>query len=172
MRQERIVSTLRRVLGLAIILTGIGSAAVQLAKGGAPLRSRQASPAPVQAAEAPQIENAKLETRSVSATLDAAFREIAGKAEKPEWVGYRVDQVAGERGVCCNNNWSDGSCGTCRLEKENGGTSGTTHSDGNVKLEGARPLVVLYRLESKQVRKIRVASEYSTLDAGGLPFFC
>jgi len=34
---------------------------------------------------------------------------------------------------------------------------------GNVKLEGARQLVVLYRLEAKQVVKIRVASEDCTL---------
>jgi len=32
-------------------------------------------------------------------------------------------------------------------------------------------LVVLYRLEAKQVVKIRVASNDCTLDAGGLPFF-
>jgi len=37
-------------------------------------------------------------------------------------------------------------------------------------MEGARQLVVLYRLEAKQVVKIRVASEDCTLDAGGLPF--
>jgi len=50
------------------------------------------------------------------------------------------------------------------------GTSGTTHADGNVKLEGSRQLVVLYRLEAKQVVKIRVASDDCALDAGGLPF--
>src|SRR5713226_1628780 len=98
------------------------------------------------------------------------MREITGTAEKAEWVGYRVDQVAGGRGVCCDNNWNDGSCGTCRLEKENSGTTGTTHTDGTAKLEGTRQLVVLYRLEAKQVVKIRVASEDCTLDAGGLPF--
>jgi len=55
-----------------------------------------------------------------------------------------------------------------RLETENGGTTNTTHTDGSVKLEGARQLVVLYRLEAKQVMKIRVASDDCTLDAGGL----
>ena len=163
MLEERIVSSLRRVLGLAMIVAGIGSAAVQLAQVGA-------SPVRAQAAEAPRIENAKLETRAAGASLDATMREIAGTSEKAEWVGYHVEEVAGERGVCCDNNWNDGSCGTCRLEKENGGMSGTTHTDGNVKLEGARQLVVLYRLEAKQVVKIRVASDDCTLDAGGLAF--
>src|SRR6266851_9209393 len=149
MREERILSALRRLLGLAMIVAGISIAAVQLARGGAPARMGQASPGSVQAAEAPRIANAKLETRAVGASLDAAIREIAAAAKKPEWVGYHVEEVAGERGVCCDNNWNDGNCGTCKLEKENGGTASTTNTDGNVKLEGARQLVVLYRLEAK-----------------------
>src|SRR6267154_717225 len=151
MRDERNV-TARRILGLLLILGGISSAAVQLANGGAPPRSGQASPVAAQAAEAPRVENAKLETRTVGASLDGAFREIANGAEKAVWVGYSVDQVAGNREACCNNNWNDGNCGTCRLES-------------------GRQLVVLYRLEAKQVVKIRVASNDCTLDAGGLPFF-
>jgi HEAT repeat protein len=153
-----------------MILAGISIAAVQLAKGGAPARMGEASQATAQVAEAPHIENARLETRAASTSLDASIREIAARAEKAEWVGYHVDEVAGDRGVCCNNNWNDGNCGTCRLEKENGGSSSTSSTDGNVRLEGSRQLVVLYRLEAKQVVRIRVASDDCTLDAGGLPF--
>jgi HEAT repeat protein len=153
-----------------MIVAGISIAAVQLAKGGASTLPEQASPASSQGADSPRIENAKLETRAASASLDATMREIAGAADKAEWLGYGVDRIAGERGVCCNNNWNDGGCGTCRLEKESGATNGTTHTNGNVKLEGARQLVVLYRLEAKQVVRIRIASEDCTLDAGGLPF--
>jgi HEAT repeat protein len=153
-----------------MILAGISSAAVQLAKGGAPARSGQASLTTAQAAETQHIENAKLETRAAGASLDATMRGLAATAEKAEWFGYHVDQVAGERDVCCNNDWNDGSCGTCRLEKENGGMSGTRRTDRNVKLEGTPQLVVLYRLEAKRVAKIRVASEDCTLDAGGLAF--
>src|SRR5260370_28405122 len=170
MRNERTISAVRKVLGLAMIVAGIGSAAVQLARGGAPAQPGQASPATAQATEAPRIENAKLESRAAGASLDATMREIAGTAEKRKWGGYRGEQVAGKRDVCCNNDWNGGNCGTCRLEKENGGMNSTTHTDGNVKLEGARQLVVLYRLEAKQVIKIRVASEDCTLDVGGLPF--
>jgi len=169
MPEERIVS-LRKALGLAMIVAGISIAAVQLAKGNFPAPTGQAGAAAMQASETPRIENAKLETRAVRASLDATFRELSGKAEKPEWIGYSVEEVAGERGVCCDNNWNDGNCGTCRLERENGGTIGTSHADGSVKLEGARQLVVLYRLEAKQVVRIRVASEDCALDAGGLAF--
>jgi len=170
MQEERTVSALRRILGLAMIVAGIGIAAAQLAKGGATTRPERASMAAAQAAEAPRIENAQLETRVAGASLDATLRGIAATAEKAEWVGYHVDGVAGEHGVCRNNNWNDGNCGTCRLEKENGGTSSAIPTDGNIKLEGSRQLVVLYRLETRQVVKIRVASDNCTLDAGGLPF--
>jgi HEAT repeat protein len=170
MRKEQTVSIPRKIVGLLLIAAGISCAAVQLANGDAPARPGQSSAPIAQATESPRIENAKLETRAAGASLDAAIREIAGTAEKAEWVGYGVDRIAGERGVCCNNNWNDGNCGTCRLEKENGATNSTTRTERNVKLEGVRQLVVLYRLEAKQVVKIRVASEDCTLDAGGLPF--
>jgi len=170
MREERIGWALRKVLGFSMIVTGISIAAVQLAKGDGPAPAGQASAATMQAAEAPRIENAKLETRAVGASLNATFRELSGKAETPEWIGYAVEEVAGEHSACCDNNWNNGNCGTCRLEKENGGSISTSHADGSVKLEGARQLVVLYRLEAKQVVKIRVASEDCELDAGGLPF--
>ncbi len=108
MREERTVSAVRRLVGLAMIVAGISIAVVQLAKGGALARSEQASPATAQTTETPHIENARLETRAAGASLDATMREIAGTTEKAAWVGYHVDQIAGERGVCCNNNWNDG----------------------------------------------------------------
>jgi HEAT repeat protein len=121
-------------------------------------------------AEMPRLENAKVETRPVTGSLEAMLRDLAGKAEKPEWIGYSVDQIAGERSVCCGNYHDAEGCGTCNLEKVHDGTTSTTQKTGTVKLEGARQLVMLFRLEAKQVMRIRVASEDCTLDAGGLPF--
>ncbi len=118
----------------------------------------------------PRIDNAKVETRAVTGSLDSTLRAITSQAEKPEWIGYSVDQVSGERSVCCGNYRDEGSCGTCNLEKENDGTTSTTQKSGTVNLEGARQLVVLFRFESKQLVRIRVASEDCALDAGGLPF--
>lgn len=170
MREQRIVSSARRVIGLAMIVAGISTTAVPLAEGEVRVRSVQASTAPAPGSESPRVENAKLETRAIATSLATTMRELAAAAVAPAWIGYRVDQVVGERGVCCNDNWNDGNCGTCWLETENRGSSGTTHTDGNVKLEGSRQLIVLYRLEAKQIVKIRVASENCTLDAGGLAF--
>jgi len=117
----------------------------------------------------PPIENAKLETRTVSGSLDATFQSITAQADKPEWVGYAVPEIAGDRSNCCWNN-SDGHCGKCNLEKEHDSISGAKSENHTVELEGARQLTVLYRLEGKRVMKIRIASEDCTLDAGGLAF--
>jgi HEAT repeat protein len=167
------LSSARRILGLAMILAGIIGAAAQFAKGG----SWQKDAIPVYAAaaqgaaEMPRIENAKVETRAVAGSLEATLRGILTQAEKPEWVGYSVERVAGERGACCGNYRDDGNCGTCRLEHDHGdGSSTTTTQPGTVKLEGARQLVVLFRMEDKRVMRIRMASEDCALDAGGLPF--
>ena len=123
-----------------------------------------------QTAETPRVENAKVETRVLTATLDATFRGLLAQADKPEWIGYNVAEVAGDHSVCCGNYRDGAGCGTCNLEKEHEGFPGTTRPDGTVKLEGARQLVVLFRLDAKQVMRIRVASDDCTLDAGGLPF--
>jgi hypothetical protein len=122
-----------------------------------------------QNAGTPRIENAKLETRAVSGSLDATFQSITAQAEKAEWVGYSAPEISGDRSNCCWNN-GDGGCGKCYLEKEHGSISGSSSENHTVELEGARQLTVLYRLEGKRVTKIRIASEDCTLDAGGLAF--
>jgi HEAT repeat protein len=162
----------KRILGLAMILVGLTCALAQLAKGRAvaipPWQANAAATTGM--AEMPRIENAKVETQAVIRSLAATFHELAGKADKPEWAGYSVEEVAGERSVCCGNYSDEGGCGTCRLEKEHSDGGGTMSAQGAVKLEGARQLVVLFRLEAKEVMRIRVASQDCTLDAGGLPF--
>ncbi len=140
----------------------------------APRAAPEASEGTNENMETPQVVNTKMETRAVTGALLDAFRGIEAQADKPEWVGYSVAEIAGDRTVCCGNfNDGYGGCGTCRLEKENGFTSSSSEKDaagGTVQLEGSRQLVVLFRLEGKQVMRIREASENCTLDAGGLPF--
>ncbi|HYL84463.1 MAG TPA: HEAT repeat domain-containing protein [Candidatus Angelobacter sp.] len=163
----------RSILGLAMVTVGTICAIAQMARGGAIQKESGQGIITVLAqggTEMPRIENAKLETRAVTGTLDVAFRGIIAQAEHPEWLGYDVEQVSGERGVCCGNYGGDGNCGTCRLEREHGENGGTTTVPGTMKLEGSRQLVVLFRLDAKKVTRIRVASQDCTLDAGGLPF--
>jgi len=134
------------------------------------LASAAATQSAPQTAPMPRIENAKLESRALAGTLDATLRGIVAQEDKPEWIGYAVDQISGERSVCCGNYRDDAGCGTCNLEKDHDGNTSTTQKSGSVALEGARQLFVLFRLEAKQVLRIRVASADCTLDAGGLPF--
>ena len=168
----------RRILGLAMISVGIFCTISQFTNGRG-LRTDFAQSlayaATVQTKDAmPRVESAQAETRAVTGTLEATFHGVLAQAEKPEWVGYSVDDVSSERSMCCGN-WNDGAgCGTCRLENDHNWTSGSKKGDnqtgGIVKLEGSRRLAVLFRLEAKQVDRIRVVSEDCILDAGGLPF--
>ena len=168
--------TAKRILGLAMIVIGVSCGLAQLARGSAAKNSGAQASVVVrpETAGLPHIGNAQLKTRSLSGTLDSAIREFSEKADKPEWVGYTVDQIPGDRGVCCGSYDGDGNCGTCRLENDHNWTSGTSkpvdQASGTVKLEGPRQLLVLLRLEARKVMRIRVASENCTLDAGGLPF--
>ena len=129
-----------------------------------------------QADSAPaNIVNARLETQAVVGTLADTFRTLEAQADKPEWLGYRVPQIPGDRTMCCGN-YSDGTygCGTCRLEHESDNfisrDNGSQAAGGTLHLEGSRQLQVLVRLERQQVTRIRQASEDCMLDAGGLPF--
>ena len=162
----------RRILGLAMILVGITCGVAQFARGSAYVAaaSQSSTIAVSAAADMPRIENAKVETRPVAGTLESTFRGIAAQADRPEWIGYSVEQIAGEHSVCCGNYNSDGFCGTCRLEREHNENGGASFAPGTLNLEGPRQLVVLFRLETKKTTRIRVASQNCTLDAGGLPF--
>ncbi|MGB2589722.1 MAG: HEAT repeat domain-containing protein [Candidatus Acidiferrum sp.] len=167
----------RTLLGLTVLVVAL--LLVGTMRAIPPAAANEANAAAAQAgAEPTQVVNAKLETRAVSGSLSDTLRAIQARADNPEWVGYSVSQISGDRTVCCGNyNDGYGNCGTCRLEKENGFTtsnsgnsSGTSAQKGTIELEGSRQLVVLFRLEGKQVSRIRTASEDCTLDAGSLPF--
>jgi len=88
----------------------------------------------------PKTENAKLDARAVSGSLEATFRALVSSSVDPAWIGYSVPQVLGERSMC-----------------------------GTVALEGGREFVVLYRAAAGQVEKIRTYATDCTFDAGDLP---
>jgi HEAT repeat protein len=120
----------------------------------------------------PRVENARLEKRALATSLSAEVKRWTDQAAEPQWLGYAVPQIAGDRTVCCGNyngSWDNG-CGTCRLEGGHNENNLTSGQAGTTRLESPRYLVVLFRAEGKRITKIRVASEECTLDAGGLPF--
>jgi HEAT repeats len=109
--------------------------------------------------EAPKVVNGHAEARALSGSLSHEFQSLVDKTAEPIWVGYAEPQVAGD-GV-------RGGCGNCRLEGRDDGTNVTSMDSGNVRLEGTRRIAVLFRVEQKQIGKIRVVSEDCTLDASG-----
>jgi hypothetical protein len=123
-------------------------------------------------ASAPRIENGHVEVRPLSGPLSAELMKWAEQAAQPEWVGYRMAEIPGNREACCENYGAPGKnwgCGTCRLESGDHGAN-LNSSNSTVKLEGPRNIAVLFRAESKRIMKIRALSEECTLDAGGLRF--
>jgi hypothetical protein len=120
----------------------------------------------------PRIENGHVERRPLSGPLSAELKKWAEQSAQPEWVGYRMAEIPGNREACCENYGASGKkwgCGTCRLESGDHGAN-VSSSNSPVKLEGPRNIAVLFRAENNHIMKIRALSEECTLDAGGLPF--
>lgn len=120
--------------------------------------------APVALAQ-PRLQNAKLETRAVTGSLEATIHGISNTGVTA-WIAYAVPQIPGDRNMCC---WNDDHQG-CGLEPQSGNVVITSPSR-TVKLEGSTEFYVFYRIENKQIEKIRSFSPECDIDAGGLPFY-
>jgi hypothetical protein len=122
--------------------------------------------------DAPKVVSGHVETRELSGSLSREFQSLVDKTSEPIWVGYAEPQIAADHLLCCGNydvmrDKVRGRCGDCRLEGRDDASNVTSSDSGKVRLEGARRIVVLFRVEKKQIGKIRVVSEDCTLDAGG-----
>jgi HEAT repeats len=115
------------------------------------------------------IRNARLESRP-GADLAGTFQSLSSEAG-PLWIGYAVPAQNPDWNACCYNSdrGGDGCCGRCQLDegRSSGETRGTSVARGPVQLEGASQAIVLYRVENREVQKIRAYSESCELDAGG-----
>ena len=130
-----------------------------------------AAPPPPSSTSAPSVRNSRVNQQPASGSLAAQLKDWTAQVTTPQWLGYTVQQVVGNRGVCCGGGDWNGDCGTCRLENgEHGVNVMRNDANATVMLEGSREIAVLFRAENHQITKIRVASTECTLDAGGLPF--
>ena len=123
-------------------------------------------------ADQPKISNARLETRSATEGLEAAYRSFLAAQAEPGWLAYSVAAIAGHHPICCDGGWSsdaDESCGRCALESE-GGSSHTVRggASGVEHLEGPPEMVIFLRVAEHRLTKIRVLSPGCEVDAGGL----
>jgi HEAT repeat protein len=116
-------------------------------------------------AQQPRLQNARLETRQVSGGLEATMRSILSAQSTAAWVGYAEPIIPGDRQSCCWNNNMRG----CFLEPRSN-DQGIVVANQTVKLEGPTHVVVLFRIENREIGKIRTFTPECELDAGGLPF--
>jgi HEAT repeats len=132
-----------------------------------------ASGSRAQQSDTPRVENAQVQTRSVNGTLAATMTELEKNATSALWVSYAVNAVAGQRSICCGN-YNDGeSCRKCALETGDARNAVNTKNDASkspVLLESSPRLTVLFRVQDKQLMRVKVATEDCVLDAGGLGF--
>ena len=119
------------------------------------------------AAAQPAITNGRLQPRAATTSIEREIQALASQLTEPAWVGYAVPARSGDNEMCC---WSgDGSntcCSGCRLEP-GVASAVTVQQDRPTVLEAGDSFFVLYRLENRQVARIRIFSEACPLDAGG-----
>jgi HEAT repeats len=120
-------------------------------------------------AQQPRITNGQVQPLALSGSLDRTIRDLAARSSDPVWVGYAVPIIPGEHNMCCwSSDGSAGSCCTgCRLEPGSSNTVRLSTADSSTRLEPGDAFFVLFRLEQKEVNRIRMFSEDCPLDAGG-----
>jgi hypothetical protein len=116
------------------------------------------------------IRNARIEPRP-GGDLAGTFQSLSNAAG-PLWIGYAVPAQDPEWNACCNTSGRDGAgcCGRCVLDEgRSSGVSVTSAAAarGPVQLEGPNQVLVLYRVENREVQRIRTYSESCEIDAGG-----
>jgi len=127
------------------------------------------------AAQQPRLSNARVETRSAAAGLEQAFKALVGAQSNAAWIGYAVAAVAGDHQMCCYSSFEDGSgnrcCRGCSLEGRGSMFRNTPAQTQPVSLEAPGYIFVLYRIEQRQVDRIRNFSAECELDGGGLTVY-
>jgi hypothetical protein len=95
--------------------------------------------------------NATVDTRSAAAGLEREFRTLLAAEPQPAWIGYTVPAAGGFRLGC---------------ELVN---PGGWYAPGVIHLEPPDHAVILFRVESNAVSRIRALSPDCEIDAGGAP---
>jgi hypothetical protein len=116
-----------------------------------------------------RITNAKTETRAVAQGLEREVQSVAARGGAT-WIGYRAPMVAGPRQMCCYDSISSSGgtcCGQCRLEGGSGVSMSQT--DSRVSLEPPTEFLVLARVESGAVMRLRTFTPDCDVDAAGMP---
>ena len=99
----------------------------------------------------PRLSNGRIETHAVSAGLAKDLPALAAKLTEPTWIGYTLPLIDGNHEMC--DYWNNG----VRYSS----------STDPIRLEPADFFFVLFRVEERQIVRIRSFSANCPLDAGG-----
>jgi hypothetical protein len=106
--------------------------------------------AAVAAGQTPRLSNGRIESHATT-NIARDMQQLAGTLSEPAWIGYTQPLIDGNHNMC--DYWNDGRM--------------ITQSTDPIRLEPADFFFVLFRVEEKQITRIRTYSENCPLDAGG-----
>jgi hypothetical protein len=121
-------------------------------------------------AQQPSTVNARIVARAAKPDVRQAIGSIVKDQADPAWIGYAVPVIADASGIPKNDDgWSE----RCRLEQTPAGTDNARGSvpAGPVRLEPSPTIMVLLRVQNREMQRIRSFSSDCQIDAGGLPLF-
>lgn len=96
----------------------------------------------------PVVKNGQLETRAAAGDLKSQFQTLVAQQTAPIWIGYTMPLATRNYRSCDWSAWQQ--------------TPATAY------LEGPREFFLLFRIENRQVDKVRSFTPDCALDAGGL----
>jgi hypothetical protein len=115
-------------------------------------------------AQQPRTVNARVATRSAAGDLRQAFSALLTAQAEAAWVGYVVPAAALGDGTLRDDGWSE----RCRLEQTPPAPVAPAGAAGPVRLEPSGAVMVLFRVQNREVQKVRTYSTDCEIDAGGL----
>jgi hypothetical protein len=122
------------------------------------------------ASDAPQLQNARVEAKTLQGALHNEIQRWAAASTKPRWLGYSV--ASANHGQICCSNYSDDSGNHCTCALENNKSAVIKNSwnasPQTVHLEAQQEMVVMFRAENGKLGRIREFSVDCPADAGGL----
>ena len=117
-------------------------------------------------AQQPNFVNARIVARAAQPDVARAIAAIAKAQVEPAWIGYAVPALNND-----SFGRSDGWSERCRLEQQRVDPATNAPVPGPIRLEPAPNLMVLVRLQTSEIRRVRSLSGDCQVDAGGLQVY-
>jgi hypothetical protein len=117
-------------------------------------------------AQQPDLVNARVVARPAQPDAGRAIGAIVKAQSEPAWIGYSVPALNNDtfgRG----DGWSE----RCRLEQQRVNPATNAPLPGPIRLEPAPNLMVLLRLQTNEIQRVRTLSGDCQVDAGGLQVY-